>query len=158
MTAATFPNIQESFRQAAETFENAVKTGAAFQEDSARRFAEMLRNLGSPMDWQKKTQAGMNEAMQISQKNFGEAIRVMNHSAKSAMELFQKTLEACRDQQEGDPDAKNRELWESVLKTLRTNVEVVLQANAQMMESWSAVAKRFGGAPNNGHSSPIGDA
>jgi hypothetical protein len=150
MTTATFPSINEMFRQATGTFESAMKTGAAVQEESAKRFTEMLHELGSPMEWQKKTQASVKEVVQVSQKNLDEALGVMNHSAKSALELFQQTFEACRDRQGNDAEAKNRELWESMLKTLRTNVEVILQANARMMESWTAVAKRFGGSTCNG--------
>ncbi len=53
--APTSPS--DLFNQAVETFQTAIRTGAKVQEESTRRFTELLRDFGSPADWQKNAQS-----------------------------------------------------------------------------------------------------
>ncbi len=144
-TATSTANPTELFRQAIETFESAVKTGVKMQEESTRRFTDMLRDWGSPIEWQKKSQAVMTEAIQVTQKNVEEAVKVMNQNAKTTMELMQKALDARNVSSEADQEARGRELWESALGAMRSGTEAVLQANARVLESWTALAKKVNG-------------
>ena len=113
------------------------------QEESARRVTEMLRDFGSPLEWQRKGQSVFNETIVMMQKNAEEAMRVMNQNAKTAMNLMQKTFES-QPLGNGGENAKmpkTDDLWEAALGALRTNTQVVLQANTRMMESWAQLAK-----------------
>jgi hypothetical protein len=132
------------FRQGMETFETAMKTAARIQEESARRFTELLQEMGSPAQWQKRFQSVMGEAVVMTQKNFDEAIHVMSQNAKSTLELFQKALETPMPQG-SDTEGKYRGLWESALTTLRKNTETILQANTRVTESWADLAKKVSG-------------
>ena len=89
-------NPADLFRQAVETFQSAIKTGVKIQEESARRFTEMFRDFGSPMEWQKNAQAMVNEAITAAQRNIDESIRLMNHNAQMAMSLLEKAFECAR--------------------------------------------------------------
>jgi hypothetical protein len=136
----------ELFRQAVETFEAAIKTGVAMQEETARRFTEMLRDVGSPLEWQRKGQSVINETIVMTQKNVEEAMRVMNQNAKTAMSLMQKSFEASPigngSQTSPNPQIpRTDDLWEAALGALRTNTQVILQSNTRMVESWSQLAK-----------------
>jgi ElaB/YqjD/DUF883 family membrane-anchored ribosome-binding protein len=149
--AASPTGIGDLFRQAVETFETALKTGVSMQEETARRFTEMLRDFGSPMEWQHKGQSVINETIVMTQKNVEESMRAMNQNAKAAMSLMQKTFEAHPLGNGGTADksqpaaAKPDDLWEAALGALRTNTQVALQANTRMMESWAQLAKDISG-------------
>jgi ElaB/YqjD/DUF883 family membrane-anchored ribosome-binding protein len=137
-------SANDLFRQAMDTFQSAIRTGVKIQEESTKRFTEMLRDFGSPLDWQKSTQSMMNEAIKATQKNIDESIRLMNHNAQTAMNLWQKAFEnrSVQQLQEGHA-APSEELWESALGALRTNTQVILQANTRVLESWAQLAREL---------------
>ncbi len=138
--------LGDLFRQGLETFEAAMRSAAKIQEESVRRYSEMFRDWGAPGQWQNRVQETIREAIGITQKNFDEALRVMNENAKTSLELFQKAVAlGPMAQPGGAAEAKYHDLWESVLATLRSNTEVVLQANTRLTEAWAELAKKMGG-------------
>lgn len=141
--STTTERANELFSQAIETFETAIKTGVRMQEEYTRWFTDMLGDLGSPQEWQTKSQAIINESIQMAQRNVDEAIRMMNQNTKTAMELTQRAFEARQVGSASDAQAKTREIWETALGALRTNTEAVVQANSRMLESWTELAKRL---------------
>ena len=147
MTTASPMSANDLFRQAMDTFQSAIRTGVKIQEESTKRFTEMLRDFGSPMEWQKNTQSMMNEAIKATQKNIDESIRLMNHNAQAAMGLWQKAFENRSKQQQFQEEgaAGGEELWESALGVLRTNTQVILQANTRVLESWAQLARELTG-------------
>lgn len=132
------------FRQAIETYQSAIKTGVKIQEESARRLTEMLRDAGSPLEWQKHLQAMANEAARTTQRNADESLRLMNQNAQMALNLMQKAFEARPTPPREATDAQD-DLWESALGALRTNTQVILQANARVLETWAQMAKEVTG-------------
>jgi len=140
-TTTAGPN--ELFGQAIETFESAVRTGVKMQEEYTRWFTDMLSELGSPQEWQQKSQTIINESIQMAQKNFDEAIRVMNQNTKTGLELMQRAFEARQASSTSDAQNRTREIWETALGALRNNTEAVVQANSRMLETWTELAKRF---------------
>lgn len=149
-SATSATGIGDLFRQAVETFETALKTGVSMQEETARRFTEMLRDFGSPMEWQRKGQSVVNETIVMTQKNVEESMRAINQNAKTAMNLMQKSFEARPMASSGADKSepampKADDLWEAALGALRTNTQVVLQANTRMMESWAQLAQDISG-------------
>lgn len=154
MATTTNPNMGEMFRQGLETFETAMRTASKIQEESAKRFTELLQEMGSPAQWQRRFQETMNEALRMTQRNFDEALRVMNQNAKSTIELFQKTLSMGAPSNGNEAEANYRDLWESALGTLRNNTEVILQANTRMTESWAELAKKISGQTEDMVGSP----
>jgi hypothetical protein len=149
MATATSTNPSDLFRQAIETFQSAIRTGVKIQEESARRFAEMMRDFGSPLEWQKNTQAMVDEAIKATQRSVDESMRLMNHNAQLAMSLWQKAFDSRPVPSAQEGQARSEELWQSALGALRTNTQVILQANARVLESWAQLAKEFTG-PMNG--------
>jgi hypothetical protein len=145
MASATTTNVGEMFKQGLETFEAAMKAAVKIQEESTQRFTEMLQEMGSPAQWQKKFQAAMDETVMMTQKHFDEGLNIMNQNAHSVLELFQKALQMTPAQQGAEAETKYRDLWESALGTMRKNTEVILQANTRMTESWTELAKKVSG-------------
>jgi len=143
MTTDATSNANDLFRQAVETFQSAIRTGVKIQEESAKRFAEMLRDLSAPTDWQKSTQTMLNEAIGATQRNIDESIRLMNHNAQSAMSMLHKAFENRTAAATTNGSTSADELWESALSAMRTNTQVILQANARILESWAHLAQEL---------------
>ena len=129
------------FGQTMEAFEAAMKTGAKIQEESMNRFTEMLGELGSPQNWQKRTQDAVEEGVNLARKNFDEWLHLMNENVKMSLEMLQKAAEARPNDSPADAETRRNELWEAALRALRVNTQAVLQANSRMMEALSDLAK-----------------
>jgi polyhydroxyalkanoate synthesis regulator protein len=141
--STTTTGANELFNQAVETFETAIRTGVKMQEEYARWFAHMLSDVGSPQEWQSKGQTIISESMQMAQKNFDEAIRMMNENTRTGLELMQQAFETRQAGSTSDAQARTREIWETALGALRNNTEAVVQANSRMLETWAELAKKL---------------
>ncbi|MEN6495425.1 MAG: hypothetical protein ABFD16_14185 [Thermoguttaceae bacterium] len=141
--STTTVGANELFGQAIETFEAAMRTGVKMQEEYTRWFTGMLSDVGSPQEWQSKSQAIISDSIQMAQKNFDESVRMMNQNTKTGLELMQRAFEARQAGSTSDAQAKTREIWETALGALRNNTEAVVQANSRMLETWAELAKRL---------------
>jgi len=148
-TVSGAPN--ELFEQAMEMFEVAMQTGLKIQEESTRRLSEMLARFGPAKEWQKKTQAMFNDAIQTTQTNVEEAMRVLNESAKRNLDVWQKTLDAGQADAASDGPAKVRDVWETAVGAVQANAQAIVQANTRILESWAELAKKFHGVVQNGN-------
>jgi hypothetical protein len=128
-----------------ETFQSAVKTGIRMQEESTRRFTEVLTAIGSPLDWQKKSQTIFAEAVRVAQKGVDEAIGAMNSSVKTATDLMHKALQT-GDGTDQNIEQKNQRLWELTLDAMRSSTEAMLEANSRVLASWANLVKTLNGA------------
>jgi type I site-specific restriction endonuclease len=135
------PKANEMFEQAAKLFETAIQAGIKMQEEAVHSLGDMMRGLGSPQQWQKQTQAALEQAFTAAQQNVDETIRMMNENAKTSLDLLQKAFDACQDGSPAETRAHAREMWETAIGSLRRNTEVMLQANNRVLESWREMAK-----------------
>lgn len=138
-------------RQAIDMFQNSVKAGLQFQQESTRRFTEMLSEFSPTQDWRKASQEMLDEMIRASQTSFDEAVRAMNQSARSGVDLLQKAMEAMPAGSMEESQGRLRDLAEATLTAMRTNTQAAIQANSQMVEAWAAFAKRMAG---EGHETP----
>lgn len=152
MTSKTATGVTtELFEHAMEMWETAIQTGVKLQEESTKRFADMMTQFGPPQEWQKRTQSFVSDAIQTTQKNVEDAMRVMNESAKRTMDLLQKALDAGQVEANADPQAKARDVWEATLSALRANAQAIVQANTRVLESWAELGKKLNGTMTNGN-------
>lgn len=146
MTTSQHPSpsgTSQWFRQAIDMFQNSMKAGLQFQQESTRRFTDMLSEFTPSHDWRKASQDMLDEMIRASQTSFDEAVRAMNQGAKSGVELLQKAMEALPSGSVEESQGKFRELTEATLTAMRTNTQAAVQANSQMIEAWSEFAKRM---------------
>ena len=142
-TTSSTPTASDLFEQASRTFQSAVRSGIKLQEESTRWFTELIHQLGSPQEWQERTQAVMEDTIGLAQKNTEEAIRLMNQNAEAGMNLMRKALEAWQAESSSEAQSKTREAWEIALGAMHTNTEAIVQANTRNLERWADAAKRF---------------
>jgi hypothetical protein len=149
MTSPQTPSdLNDLFKQAVETFQTAVRTGVKLQEESTRRFTTLLRDFGSPLEWQKNAQQMMSESIEATQKGIEESIRMVNQNAQTAMAMMQKAFET--QPTNGAPEVKPEEIWDTALGALRSNAQVVLEANSRLVESWTQLVKESMSKAQNG--------
>jgi hypothetical protein len=122
-------DVTKTFEQAVESFEQAVE-----------QLTDLAERIGSPVDWQKRSQKAFDTALPTFQKNFDEAMGVMNANAKTSIELLGKALETARCENTAAGQEKMREVWELALKSVRENTHALVQANTRIVESWTALA------------------
>jgi hypothetical protein len=143
MSTAT-GSYEELVEQSTRLFENALKTGITMQQQSAKWFAETIRSLGASQ-WQTKGQAAAEQFMSAVQKQTDDTIRSMSESAKASMELMERAFEVRQNDSPAQTEARTREIWQTALNSLRKNTEAMINANSQVIQSWSAVAHAFCG-------------
>lgn len=131
----------------ARLFESSIKSAAKIQEESTRWLVGLLDNAAEPQQWQRRTQAVMQQTMSVAQKNLEEASRLMMQNANAGLEMMERLCHATPNMEEGDVQSRNQDMYESVLATLRENVRGVVQANSRMVESWAEAAKTLTSSP-----------
>lgn len=132
------------FDQAIENFETAVKTGCKIQEQAIEQINEFAQRFGSPGDWQQRAQQAAETAVPTLQKNFDEAVAVMNQNARTGLDLLSKAMEAGQTDTPNAAQEKMRDFWEMTLKSMRENTQALVQANTRIAESWTAAARGEG--------------
>jgi hypothetical protein len=137
ITAAT-NNSNDLFQQAMGSFETALRAGMKLQEDSVQRCVEILRNVGSPLEWERTVPSQVAKAVAAMQENVAQSIRFMNENAEQTVNLMETALQLHRaDSQVNEEEGY---FWTYALNAMRTNAEIIQQANARVLESWSQLA------------------
>ena len=140
MSTAT-GGFNELFEQASRVFENAMRAGLTMQQESSKWFTETLRGLGSPQEWQARNQAAAEQATSTFQKNVDAALQMMTENAKTSLELLEKAFQTRSVESDPDGRVRSREMWETAMGSLRKNMEMMVQANARVIESWGGIVK-----------------
>ncbi len=127
------------FQQAMGSFETALRTGMKLQEDSMHRCVEILRDVGSPLEWERTVPAKVSKAIAAMQQNLDQSIRFMNDNAQQTVDLMETALSIHRSN--GNGSEEDGDFWAYALNSMQTNAEIIRQANARVMESWSELTK-----------------
>lgn len=138
-------SANEMFAQAARVFETAIQAGIKFQEEAVRSLSAVAEAGATPGEWRKRSQAAMEHALEIAQKNVDEAIQAMNENAKTSLDLLEEAFKARQGETAAETQARTREMWEIAVGSLRRNTEVMLQANNRVLESWKEAVRIVSG-------------
>ena len=84
------------FQQAMESFETALRAGMKLQEESVQRCVEILRDVGSPLEWERTVPAKVTKAITAMQQNVDQSIRFMNENAQQTVNLMEMALQMHR--------------------------------------------------------------
>ena len=132
-------NSGDLFQQAMDSFETALRAGMKLQEESTQRCVEILRDVGSPLEWERTVPAKVSKAIAAMQQNVDQSIRFMNENAQQTVNLMETALQMHRL----DPEANEEDgyFWTYAVNAMQTNAEIIRQANARVLESWGELAK-----------------
>ena len=63
------------FQQAMDGFQSAVTSGVKLQEESVKRYTQLLRDFASPEQWQSGAQGLVQEAIRATEQNVDDSVR-----------------------------------------------------------------------------------
>ncbi len=138
---STVNNKSDLFHQAMESFETALRAGMKLQEESTQRCVEILRDVGSPLEWERTVPAKVSKAIATMQQNVDQSIRFMNENAEQTVNLMEMALQMHRTNSDFDGDDEDGYFWSYAVNAMQTNAEIIRQANARVVESWGELAK-----------------
>ena len=127
------------FQQAMGSFETVLRAGMKLQEESTQRCVEILRDVGSPLEWERTVPAKVTKAIAAMQQNVDQSIHFMNENAQQTVNLMEMAMEMHRANSIGDGD--DNYFWTYAVNAMQTNAEIIRQANARVLESWGELAK-----------------
>ena len=128
-------------RQSLEAFQSVLKTGADVQERSARRFADALAHFTSGEPWHPRNLAVLEELAASNAKSLEESIHLMNEGALRSLELLEKAFRGAYRAPGSEPAARVPQTWAMGMAALRSNVQMVVEANARTVESWAKLVR-----------------
>jgi hypothetical protein len=134
--------VTDLFEQAMKSYEQALKTGMKLQEDSAKCFSNLVSQTTTPQDWQKRMKTMTHDFIPQSQKNVDEALKIIEQTGKTSIELLKKAVESGQSVSVQDAQTKFLGLWEASLNAMRDTALSVTQANQKSIESWLAYVRK----------------
>jgi hypothetical protein len=135
-------DVSKLFDQAIEMYEASLKAGVKAQEDAAKFMTDAVDGMTKPVDFQAETEKFLSQVLPTAQKNFDEAVKLMNKNAEVCLDLMKKSFEVGQCKNVDEAQAKTRELWEASLKASKANTQAMIDANAKLLQSWADLAKK----------------
>lgn len=96
--------------------------------------------MGSPLEWERTVPMKVTKAIAAMQQNVDQSIRFMNENAQQTVSLMETALQMHQANNNGDNDEEIN-FWNYAVNSMQTNAEIIRQANARVVESWSELAK-----------------
>ena len=136
---ATNHNPSDLFQQAMGSFESALRTGMKLQEESTQRCVEILRDVGSPLEWERTVPAKVTKAITAMRQNVDQSVRFMNESAQQTVNLMELAVQA----QRRGPEACDEEtcFWTYAVNAMQVNAQIIRDANSRVLEAWGQLAE-----------------
>lgn len=138
LTSETTNFMTEMFTQAAETFNETMQTGLKFQEQAAKFWTGTFTKNADQFRTQFEKVA--DETIPAAKKNLEQFHRTFEDQAQKSMDVLRQTFDDARGWADKGLQDQTMKLWRTSFEAMRSSVDVVAKANAEMMEKWSAFA------------------
>lgn len=136
--------VNDLMDQALKNYEQAWKTGARMQEESARFFSNLVTQSVGPQDWPKRVKALTDECIPQTQKYLDDGLKLLEQNSRTSVELLKKAVSAAQATSPQEAQARLLGLWEGSLNTMRDTMVTVTQAHQKAVESWMSYARKTG--------------
>ena len=130
--------MTQMFTQAANTFNETMQTGLKFQEQSAKFWTGTLAKNADQVRTQFEKVA--DEAIPAAKKNLEQFHRMFENQAQKSLDVLRETFDGARGWADKGLQDQTMTLWRTSFDAMRSSVDVVAKANAEMFEKWSAFA------------------
>lgn len=134
--------VSELYEQAMSNYEQALRTGLRFQEESGKWLTTMLDQATSPQDWQKWVRAMSERFIPETQKHMEENMKIVEQNSRTGVELMKKALEAAQCTSVMESQTKMLNFWGASLNAFRDNAQAATQANTKAIEMWVDFLRR----------------
>jgi low affinity Fe/Cu permease len=108
-------------------------------QESVQRCVGILRNVGSPLEWERTVPGRVNEDIAAMQRHVDQSIRLMNENAQQTLDLMETGIQM--HETDFDMCEEDGDIWSHALNAMQANVQIVRQANARVLESWRELTK-----------------
>lgn len=130
----TFTNM---FKQASDTFQNAMQTGTKFQQEAFKAAFQPFFGEVTFDDIGNRSRRVTEATLKLVQKNFDESQRMLDSQCRQSMDMLKKAFDAAKPADKADLFETTRKLWQESLDTMRTSIEQMAKTNAQVVENFS---------------------
>lgn len=142
MNATVESTMTGLFDQAVRSFGDAIKAGVKMQEDATRWWSDTLEKSSPLADWQKRSLAGVKEAIPVAQKNAEEFLRLVEGNYRKSVDLLKRAFETRDADTIADLQGRIQELWEGSMKMVKEAAQTVAQNNVKMMEFYAELLRK----------------
>jgi signal transduction protein with GAF and PtsI domain len=131
--------VNDMFKQATENFNQAMNTGLKFQEESARFWGETF---GKNVDqFRSQIDKISNESFPTAKKQLDRFHTMFDEQSKKGVEMFKEAFDSGNKAMNGDAYNQAMKMWRTSFDAMRSSVDNIAQANAEMFESFSSMTK-----------------
>lgn len=141
-TAEKTKPVNEFMDQALKSYEQAWKTGARLQEESARFFSNLVTQAAAPQDWPKRVKALTDDLIPQTQKTLDDGLKVLEVNSRASVDLLKKAASAAQATSPQEAQARLFSLWEASLNTMRDTIVTATQSHQKAVESWMSCARK----------------
>lgn len=128
--------------QAADTYFSAIKAGLKLQEDTAKRYADVVKNTAFSDDWVKQCQKVMDESIPVARKTTEDTFEAMEKSSAQCLDLLSKSVAASQVNSLDEAQTKFKQLWEDSLTAFRENVQSMIKLNSDALKAYTDFIKK----------------
>ena len=130
--------VVETADQAIRNYEQALRAGLKFQEETWQSWYTLLNQSPFGPDWQKRF-AGLSEAANgvavETQKQLEQTVELMEKNARLGADLMKKAVDASQTSALAESQSKWMALVKASLEAAQANVDAIMRINSRTAES-----------------------
>lgn len=134
--------VKETFGEALKSYEKALKTGIQLQEESVKLWKDVVSQVGSPQEFQKKLETMADSVFPLARKQMEEFFETFVKSSNQSAELFTKALSVYQTASITESQNRMQDLVKSSLGAFRKNVDSVMATNMKLINSWTDAVEK----------------
>lgn len=135
MPAEFSDTMSNLFRQANETFQNAMQTGLKMQQEMLSAWTKPFT--AETENFQERGRKMIDASVKMVQKNFEESQRLADTQYRQSLDLLKKAFDAAKPGDKNDLFENTKTLWQQTMDTMRHNAEQLAKTNTTVIENWS---------------------
>jgi len=147
MMTETSESFTHIVRQATETFQSALQTGARFQQEAIKTILQPVNTNENYDEFKNRTRKVSDATLKFFQKNMDESQKLMDTQCRQSIDLLRKAFDVAKPADSTELFDATRTLWQDSFDAMRNSMEQISRTNAQVVENFTQLMT----VPFNGH-------
>jgi hypothetical protein len=135
-------NIENLVRESTESCEKALKSGIKQQEEAFNLWMGVFPSLGLP-EFQATLGAIAADAFPYARKRMDDVIEKLSRAGEQTLTLVEKTANVYQAPSLPEAQRRLQDVTETWLAAVRENVQIAVDNNARIINSWTELLGRF---------------
>lgn len=140
MATETTQLMTTMFQQATENFNETMRAGLKYQEETARFWTEATGK--GLQQFQKQAEKVTDEIFPTANKNLKHFHQQFDAQAEKGLEMLQRTLESGEPRVARETIDQTMGMWRKSFDAMRSSVDMMSKANTDMFHNWSEMANK----------------